>query len=106
MRESRRAAGRGDAGLIPACGTSTSLSPATAISTFLVQRDHRERGRRPGTPAAAAGGAAPEPGRLAYWLLAWLTAVTMDCGEPWPAKYVAIAASRAWPTLVGKAMSK
>jgi hypothetical protein len=105
MRESRRPAGLGGAGLVPACGTSTSLSPATAISTFLVQRGHRERVRG-GNSGDGAASAAPETARLAYWLLAWFTAVMMDSGEPWPAKYVAIAASRAWPTLVGKAMSK
>ena len=41
-----------------------------------------------------------------YWDLAWLTAVMMDCALPWPAKKFAMAASRACPTLVGKAMSK
>jgi len=59
-----------------------------------------------GNSGDGAAGAAPETARLAYWFLAWLTVVMMDCGVPWPAKYVAIAASRAWPTLVGKAMSK
>ena len=62
--------------------------------------------RRPPGPAAPAWVGARYWRTAYYWDLAWLTAVMMDCALPWPAKKFAMAASRACPTLVGKAMSK